>query len=505
MKTNLLSVLAWLLILPFQTNAFCGFYVAKADASIFNNKSQVILARRGESTVVTMSSDFKGNVSDFAMVVPVPTLLERNQIRVVNGAIFSVLDSYSAPRIASYYDENPCQLNLIQDVMEDYPSAALKSENEIASVRRSAKRNGVTIEARYEVEEYDVLILSAKESSGLQTWLQQNDYKIPARASHVLKPYIESGMKFFVVKVNLNRFNGFKEGAYNELRPIQIQFNSPKFMLPIRLGMANSSGEQDMIVYGLSSSGRIETTNYRTEKVPTDREVPLFIQNHFSSFYADLFSTAHKRNGENAVFLEYAWDATPNWGVKCDPCVGNPPMYEQLVEAGARWLGSGNPNSAGRNGMSAQNSGVFFTRLHVRYSLDDFPQDLFFQETTNTEQFQCRYVIHYPAEGDLSCAEGKRYKNMLNMRKTKEMQQLYSLTGWDLSPYQSYYRNNHFSPQRVGEKSKQGHVIPIGRGFNDPGDGMGQRLLLIVSLLSFIVLIIQLHKIKPLQVKPRKA
>ncbi|MBU1287938.1 MAG: DUF2330 domain-containing protein, partial [Alphaproteobacteria bacterium] len=51
-------------------SAFCGFYVAKADTDLFNDASKVVLARDGERTVITMASDFRGDVSEFAMVVP---------------------------------------------------------------------------------------------------------------------------------------------------------------------------------------------------------------------------------------------------------------------------------------------------------------------------------------------------------------------------------------------------------------------------------------------------
>ena len=53
------------------------------------------------------------------------------------------------------------------------------------------RRNyGVTIEASYDVGEYDVLILSANESDGLVNWLTDNNYRIPKGAQDVLGSYI---------------------------------------------------------------------------------------------------------------------------------------------------------------------------------------------------------------------------------------------------------------------------------------------------------------------------
>jgi len=40
-----------------------------------------VLVRDGEHTVLTMGSDFQGDPREFAVVIPVPTPIERGQIR----------------------------------------------------------------------------------------------------------------------------------------------------------------------------------------------------------------------------------------------------------------------------------------------------------------------------------------------------------------------------------------------------------------------------------------
>src|SRR5687768_3266440 len=107
MKITILSIAA-LLLMQIPANAFCGFYVARADVKLFNKTSQVILVRDGNRNVLTMSSDFQGDVKDFAMVVPVPVILKEKDIRVADRAIFDKLDAYSGPRLVEYYDSNPC-------------------------------------------------------------------------------------------------------------------------------------------------------------------------------------------------------------------------------------------------------------------------------------------------------------------------------------------------------------------------------------------------------------
>ncbi len=256
--------------------AFCGFYVTKADTQLFNKASQVVLVRDGDRTVMTMANDFRGDPKEFAMVIPVPTVLQREQIHVGNKQLIDHLDAYSAPRLVEYFDGNPCQLVVRESLDAAMPASKV---GRLESERRN-RALGVSVEASYTVGEYDILILSAKESDGLETWLTESGYRIPAGATDVLGSYIKQDMRFFVAKVNLEEQSAL---GFSYLRPLQIAYESPKFMLPIRLGTVNADGPQDLFVYALTRKGRVETTNYRTVKLPSDVEVPLYLKDTRSS------------------------------------------------------------------------------------------------------------------------------------------------------------------------------------------------------------------------------
>src|SRR3954471_2545866 len=107
MKRQLL-LLAVAGLVPVAAHAFCGFYVAKADTKLFNKASQVVLVRDQDKTVMTMANDFKGDLKEFAVVIPVPTFLEKEQIHVGDKAVIDHLDAYSAPRLVEYFDYDPC-------------------------------------------------------------------------------------------------------------------------------------------------------------------------------------------------------------------------------------------------------------------------------------------------------------------------------------------------------------------------------------------------------------
>ena len=403
-----------------ESQAFCGFYVAKADAKLFNKASRVAMVRDEDRTVITMANDYQGPLKEFAIVVPVPTFLKREQIHIGDPAVLEHLDAYSAPRLVEYHDPDPCWVaNEEMHVRGGRTSSARFLRAADASRQKSL---GVKIEAQYQIGEYDILILSAKESNGLTIWLRENGYKIPRGAGPILASYIRQKTRFFVARVNL------KEQAklgQSYLRPIQIAFESPKFMLPIRLGTVNANGPQDLLLYTLTRKGRVETTNYRTVKLPTDAEVPLYVKEEFADFYRAMFSHQVAKEDMRAVFLEYAWDM--GW---CDPCAADPLSREELRSLGVFWLEE-NPNA-----MRAPPGGpesVFISRLHVRYDAKCFPEDLVFQETADRTNFQGRYILRHPWKGQSNCAQLASYRDELRKRRVEQARTLSSLTGWSLA------------------------------------------------------------------------
>jgi hypothetical protein len=412
LKCAALSVL----IAPFSAaHAFCGFYAGKADASLFNEASQVVIARDGNRTVISMLNDYKGELSEFALIVPTPMVIQQGQVRVADRAVFEHLDAYSSPRLAEYYDGDPCQVSFNwgedlypQRAYEAAPARMLAAPAPIEQMRK-AKELGVTVEAQFTLEEYDIVSLSAKQSDGLETWLLENGYKIPKGASAALKPYINQGMKFFVAKVNLKEQQRI---GYNMLRPLQFAFESEKFMLPMRLGMLNAPPDkpQDLIVYTLTRNGRVESSNYRTTNLPANVNLPDFVKPKFQDFYKAMFDNATKKEDYRVVFNEYFWNM--GW---CDPCAAPPLSREELRKSGVFWLDGANDPSF----STMQNPGagisrrflpprgigsepVMLTRMHLRYTPRTFPEDLMFTQTSDTQNWQARYVIQNPYGGSIS-------------------------------------------------------------------------------------------------------
>lgn len=413
-------------------HAFCGFYVGKADADLFNDASQVVMVRDGDRTTITMRNDYNGPLADFAMVVPVPEVLKKDQIKVVDKVLIERIDAYSAPRLAEYHDANPCEPRR-EMLLGRAAAAPMAQAMELRAPSRADL--GVQVEAQYTIGEYEVVILSANESNGLETWLLQNGYKIPAGAAKALAPYVKQELKFFVARVDMAEHA--KTGS-EFLRPMQFSFRSEKFMLPIRLGMLNARGPQDLVLWVLSKQGRVEATNYRTVKLPANMDIPTYLRGDFRTFYKAMFDEQAKREAYKVVFTEYVWDM--GW---CDPCAANPLTPAELKGLGVSWLAeSQHVTPGGRPGvmprrpapMPSDAQPVMVTRLHVRYTPQTFPEDLVFQETKDRGNYQTRYVLRHPFKiAEDACPQAKAYLEQVRNRREKEVQVLANLTGWEVN------------------------------------------------------------------------
>jgi len=296
-----------------QAHAFCGFYVAGGDQQMFNDATQVVLMRKGTRTVLAMQNNYKGPPQDFAMVIPVPTVLHEGDVKTLPLGVFEHVEQMGAPRLVEYWEQDPC--NQMKNEERSRKSLAPPSAQHAMAGAPKADDLGVTIEAQFVVGEYNIQILSAKDSTGLDTWLKQQKYKIPDGAEPLLRPYVEGGSKFFVAKVDPTKVK-FDANQRAALSPLRFFYDTDRFELPIRLGLANSSGTQDLIVNILAPHQRYEVANYPNVTIPTNLDVRESVKDKFGAFYAALFDrTVEKHPG--SVVTEYAWQATT-----CDPCPG---------------------------------------------------------------------------------------------------------------------------------------------------------------------------------------
>lgn len=403
--------------LPSSAEAFCGFYVTGADQSLYANATMVVLMRDGTRTVLSMQNNYQGPPEAFALVIPVPTVLQKEQVKVLPNEVFGRVDKLGAPRLVEYWETDPCYQPIAQPQLASAPAAATSGA---AAAGSAAVAGAVRVEAQFAVGEYDVVVLSADDSSALDTWLRDNEYNIPEGAEPVLAPYVASGMKFFVAKVDPTRVKF--DGNQAALSPLRFHYDTPEFSLPVRLGLLNSQGTQDLIVNILATT-RYELANYSNVPIPTNIRVRNEVRNGFASFYEALFSRTIEQNPK-AVVTEYSWSAG-----SCDPCPTPPLDQQDIATLGGDVLQQvATPNSSFGSVYN-----MTLTRLHARYTKENLGEDLIFQPASGImggqgipdqkgalvqqtvqsgggdwNSFQGRYVILHPWEKTLTCTNPVR-------------------------------------------------------------------------------------------------
>ncbi len=389
---SLLSVL--------QAHAFCGTYVSSAGTEVYNSASEVVIARQGTRTTLTMANDVLGDPSDFAMVIPVPQVVQERDVHVVSPDDIEVMRTYSMPRLVSYvcddfkpqfshpcpWMDRECPSNGLfgDDSLDRLSSLGGEGEGESepsADVGGSDGGGGggggsVTVEAEYIVGEYELVVLSADQSLGLLDWLADEGYDVPVNTANVLQQYIDAGNYFLAARV----YPDAELADGDSLSPLQFSYDSDVFGLPIRLGTTSSVGEQDLIVYVVNSNeeGAVGISNY--PELEVESECMWDGEGEFGEFYAGQFANAYGREAGAIWTTEYTWKNEPQ-AIKCDPCTGPPPDTQQLTNVG----------------YDDGNTGFFHvTRLHLRYTPEEAVQDLVFYHSRQAPQRQQRYIEYKP-------------------------------------------------------------------------------------------------------------
>lgn len=312
-------------VAPQAALAFCGFYVGGAGKDLYNHATQVVLMRDGNRTVLSMQNDYEGPTEDFALVVPVPVVPKKADVKTLPRDVFDRVDQLAAPRLVEYWEQDPCEQRVAFGGL-----GMVGTGRGGGGFGKGGLGGGpplVTIEAQFSVGEYDIVVLGARQAAALETWLLEHGYKIPAKAEPLLRPYVASGSKFFVAKVNAKRVTFEKGRAL--LSPLRVTYEADALRLPVRLGLVNSGGEQDLIVHVLALDQRYEVANRPNATIPTNLEVADATREDFGGFYRALFDATRAAN-PGAVITEYAWQAT-----NCDPCPGPVLSSTDLATLGA--------------------------------------------------------------------------------------------------------------------------------------------------------------------------
>ncbi len=358
-------------LLSGNAHAFCGTFVGQSGNDLLNETSQVVLARDGTRTTLTLTNDYQGALNQFALLIPVPEVLGEEDVRVLASWIPEELERYSGPRLVEYTcDDFHDHYYPYSPTLGCADYAMMASDDGAWDTGLADNSDTVNVEAEFEVGEYEIVILSAEDSSGLLNWLQENGYAVGTEAEQLLQEYIDGGSYFFAAKVDLTENLG-----QTTLSPLQFGYDSDVFSLPIRLGTVNSPGEQDLIVYALTDweDGRLGIANYDERKL-SDNECMLPADDDFDTWYADKVAEAFEGDDDAGWLFEYGWAP-----YHCDPCPDGEALSDTLVQ---------------ELGFPSGSWAAYFSRIRMRYTPEQATEDLILYASGITDNTQVRVITY---------------------------------------------------------------------------------------------------------------
>ncbi len=213
-----------------------GCFVFKWNKAIDINEpaQKAILFHDSAREDLLLQVKYDGALKDFGWLIPTPTLP-----KVEEGKMEPF---YELSQLTQRH------FGTSDSTMQGRPRGMLSADGEDEGVK--------VIEIKT-VGAYEVSILSAKDASSLQHWLQAHEYSVPEGKSEIVEDYTRRGWYFVAVKIQLNGSLGFKivsaasskdaqsavkarktlqsKLSSGELHPLLITFDTPKAVFPLKI------------------------------------------------------------------------------------------------------------------------------------------------------------------------------------------------------------------------------------------------------------------------------
>lgn len=364
---------------PAGASAFCGLYVAEEGKTIENHASQVIWARYDGITTITIGADFTGDASSFGLLVPVPEGLGQDDVSVVEPAVFDELEAYTTPRLVSY----SCADFATGGHQPGGCIGCRKSPEDTSasgSERGDLSDGAVDVEARFTAGEYEIAILNTADAGALSGWLGTNGFAAPTDRDGIVQGYIDNGARFMAARVLLDELPDGRQW----LSPIQFSYASDVLGLPIRIGTLASTGQQEVVIYGITDAddGELHVGNFPQVTLEDECMWEPEADETLGQYYARRLDDAFA--GQAGWLVEYSIPVIGQ--AACDPCTTDSPLFlSELPRYG--WHDDAVDIDSG-----VTSGGAHLTRMRVRYTAEQATSDLQFAMAGPVDMSQIRFI-----------------------------------------------------------------------------------------------------------------
>jgi hypothetical protein len=444
--------------------AFPGFIAGKGDTPRVANSTQVVLLSKGDHTVVTVWTDYEGPLDRFAVVLPVPADVELADVKTLKRDAVDHLDEISAPRFHEFWEKDPCEPGeaeqewerdlRVKDSAANFLGAGMP---DVSGGQKLPPEMLLDFDPQFKDGEYTFSLVPDGQSA--EAYLRTKGLTVPEAAKQRLGKYASSRLLVADVTASKVELGGARRAL---LSPIRFATRQP-YVIPSTLGLANSAGPQELVVYVLHPDKRFEVKNYPNVYPPTNVTVDMAVKERMGEFYAGVHDALLAKD-PRSFLVEYAWPTIKHCG---EPCPNAPMAIHELLSLGVDVVEEDLPKAdrnpkpppltdeekaqlkaadkplrkrleqqrretVRRRAVLDRNSYVI-TRLHHRYDAKSLPEDIEVQPAASVEggvalpaglnaeapinvepssdnRLQTRYSAVHPSKKVIQCEAPTRYR-----------------------------------------------------------------------------------------------
>jgi MYXO-CTERM domain-containing protein len=308
-----------------DAGAVPGFF-ATSGGEAKSRSSQVLVARDGDTRVVSIMTDYEGPMDKFALVIPVPSDVSLADVRALKRGDMERLEELTAPRFHEFWEMDPCDEEKPQQIWEINRSAS-DSTDFLGGGEMFAGTTKAPPEMRIEVEpsfrsdsEYDFSLVG----SNVASVLKSKGLSVPSGVQDKLDKYSQ-----FIVAVVDAR--SVEIGAKGEAMLSPIRFVTQQdFTLATSLGAPHVKGMDELLVFTMDPKQQYQVKGRKNVYPPTDFHVSFEVKERTGDFYAALHDKMLEKD-KDAFLVEFAWD-TKGCG---QPCPNAPLHLSEILTLGA--------------------------------------------------------------------------------------------------------------------------------------------------------------------------
>jgi hypothetical protein len=265
-----------MLLMPLAALACGGFFTP--GTPLDQNIERIIFAAAPGSMTVYEQINYTGSASDFAWVLPVPSVPKLDTAPV---STFRSLDQQTVPR---FIGPEPPQCGLSPLGPRPVGSGA-------------PPPTGVNVYGSGAVGPYAYDVIGSSDPTALTRWLLGHHYNIPDQVQPAIQSYTQAHMLFLAMRLQ-------PQAGVQDIQPVKVTFatTQPQVMIPLRMAASSAMPHMGILVW-IFGSGRFVPQNYQPLQIRKDQ---IALDPYAGANYEQLVENAASQANGHGFITEYA-------------------------------------------------------------------------------------------------------------------------------------------------------------------------------------------------------